>query len=212
MTHTRTALIIGSGIAGPAAAMALQKAGIQATVYEAYENSAEGTGTFLTIASNGIDALRTLGADGPALAAGFPTPRIMLRSGTGKNLGAVRTGLSLPDGTISHTLKRADLYNAIRDEATSRGIVIHHGKRLIEAEQTGDGVRAVFEDGSDATGDVLIGADGVRSVVRRLIDPNAPDVIAQPQNPTKLEIVEAEAESEREEEADGDGEEEFVAR
>ena len=45
-------------------------------------------------------------------------------------------------------------------------------------------------------------------VIVGFIDPNAPDVIAQPQNPTKLEIVEAEAESEREEEADGDGEEE----
>jgi len=174
MTHTRTALVIGGGIAGPAAAMALQKAGIQATVYEAYENTAQGIGAFLTIASNGIDALRTIGADGLALSAGFPTPRIMLRSGTGKNLGTVGTGLSLPDGTTSHTLKRAALYDAIHDEATSRGIVVHHGKRLIDAEQTSDGVRAVFEDGSDATGEVLIGADGVRSVVRRLIDPNAP--------------------------------------
>jgi len=45
-------------------------------------------------------------------------------------------------------------------------------------------------------------------VIVGFIDPNAPDVIAQPQNPTKLEIVEAEAESEREEEADGDGEDE----
>jgi RNA polymerase primary sigma factor len=45
-------------------------------------------------------------------------------------------------------------------------------------------------------------------IIVGFIDPNAPDVIAQPQNPTKLEIVEAEAESEREEEADGDGEDE----
>src|SRR5450759_4642372 len=45
-------------------------------------------------------------------------------------------------------------------------------------------------------------------VIVGFIDPNAPDVIAQPQNPTKLEIVEAETESEREEEADADGEDE----
>ena len=129
---------------------------------------------FLTLASNGIDALLTIGADRPALAAGFPTPGIMLRSTTGKNLGATRTGLSLPDGATSHTLKRADLYRVIHDEAISRGIVVEHGKRLIDVEQTGYGVRAVFEDGSDATGEVLIGADGIHSVVRRLIDPNAP--------------------------------------
>jgi FAD-dependent urate hydroxylase len=74
-----------------------------------------------------------------------------------------RTGLPLPDGTTSHTMKRADLYQAIRDEATTRGIPIEHGKRLVDAEPAGDGVRALFEDGTDATGDVLIGADGVHS-------------------------------------------------
>jgi FAD-dependent urate hydroxylase len=174
VTHTRTALVIGGGIAGPVAAMALQKAGIDATVYEAQPGSAAGMGVFLTVASNGIDALRTIGAAGPALAAGFPTPGITLRSTTGKNLGAARTGLSLPDGTTSHTLKRADFHQAIHDEATSRGIVVEHGKRLVDVEQAGDGVRAVFADGSDATGEVLIGADGVHSVVRRLIDPNPP--------------------------------------
>ncbi|HYT26792.1 MAG TPA: FAD-dependent monooxygenase [Actinomycetota bacterium] len=174
MTHTRTALVIGGGIAGPVAAMALRRAGIQATVYEAHPSGAESVGLFLTLASNGIDALRTIDADRPALAAGFPTPGITLRSTTGKHLGAARTGLSLRDGTTSHTLKRADLYKAVHDEAASRGIVVEHGKRLIDVEQTGDGVRALFADGSEATGEVLIGADGIHSVVRGLIDPNAP--------------------------------------
>ena len=174
MTTTRTAMVIGAGIAGPVAAMALRKAGIQSTVYEAHPTRAEGIGTFLTIASNGIDALRVIGADEPALAAGFPTPTITLRSTTGKNLGGARTGLTLPDGTTSHTLKRADLYQALYQEAARRGIDIQHGKSLAAAEQTSGGVRAVFDDGSDAVADVLIGADGVHSTLRRLIDPAAP--------------------------------------
>jgi FAD-dependent urate hydroxylase len=174
MRTTHTALVIGAGIAGPVAAMALQKAGIQATVYEAYPRAAGDGGTFLTVASNGIDALRTIGADGPVLAPGFPTPAIILRSATGKNLGAARTGLTLADGTTSHTLKRADLHRALYGEAARRGIVVEHGKRLTGAEQAGDGVRAVFEDGSSAAADVLIGADGIHSAVRRLIDANAP--------------------------------------
>jgi 2-polyprenyl-6-methoxyphenol hydroxylase-like FAD-dependent oxidoreductase len=174
MTTTRTALVIGAGIAGPVAAMALRKAGIQPTVYEAHPSSAEGVGTFLTIASNGIDALRVTGADELALAAGFPTPTITLRSTTGKSLGRAHTGLTLPDGTTSHTLNRADLYQALYQEAVRRGIDVQHGKRLAAAEQTSDGVRAVFEDGSDAVGDVLIGTDGIHSTTRRLIDPTAP--------------------------------------
>ena len=174
MTRTRTALIIGGGIAGPATAMALQKAGIDPVIYEAYPAGAYGTGAFLTLAPNGIDALRILGADKPALAAGFPTPAITLRSYTGKRLGQTRTGGSLPDGTASHTIKRADLYRVLLDEAASRGLRIEHGKRLIAAEQVGDRVQAAFADGSTAQGDVLIGCDGVHSTVRSIIDPEAP--------------------------------------
>jgi 2-polyprenyl-6-methoxyphenol hydroxylase-like FAD-dependent oxidoreductase len=174
MTRTRTALIIGGGIAGPAAAMALQKAGIDPVIYEAHPAGADGIGAFLTLASNGIDALRTLGADQPALAAGFPTPAITLRSGTGKRLGQTRTGGSLTDGTTSYTIKRADLYQVLHQQASSRGVRVEHGKRLIAAEQAGDGVRAVFADGTEAAGDVLIGCDGVHSTVRPIIDPAAP--------------------------------------
>jgi FAD-dependent urate hydroxylase len=83
--------------------MALQRAAIQATVYEAHPRGAEGIGIFLTLASNGIDALRTIDADRPA-----SRPQgILLRSTTGKDLGVARTGLSLADGTTSHTMKRA---------------------------------------------------------------------------------------------------------
>src|SRR5947209_16468130 len=174
MTHTRTALVIGGGIAGPAAAMALQKAGIASVVYEAHPTSAEGIGAFLTLATNGVDALRTLGAETPAIAARFPTTAIVLWSGTGKCLGAAEVSMTLDDGTTGQTLKRADLYNAIYDQAAGRGIRIEHGKRLVAAENVDGGVRARFADGSDATGDILIGCDGIHSTVRRMIDPHAP--------------------------------------
>ncbi|MFF3213054.1 FAD-dependent oxidoreductase [Streptomyces sp. NPDC002886] len=167
------ALIIGGGIAGPTTAMALQKAGIDSVVYESHPGGADGVGVFLTLGSNGIDALRAIGADAPAVAVGFPTPAIDMVSTTGKALGRVRT--SRPDGDItSRTLKRADLYRAIRDEAQRRGIRIEHGKRLIDAQDTGDGVRAVFADGGEEYGDLLIGCDGLYSTVRGLIDPAAP--------------------------------------
>ncbi|MDQ3733408.1 MAG: FAD-dependent monooxygenase [Actinomycetota bacterium] len=174
MTHTRTALIIGGGIAGPAAAMALHKAGIDSVVYEAHPSDADGGGVFLTLAPNGIDALRVLDADAPALAAGFPTPEITLRNSTGRRLGESRTGPPLPDGTQSHTIKRADLYRALHQVASGREIRVEYGKRLVAAEQTGDQVRVVFADGSAAVGDVLIGCDGVHSTVRQIIDPAAP--------------------------------------
>lgn len=170
----RNALIIGAGVAGPAAALAMQKAGIDPIVYEADPEYADGVGLFLTVASNGVDALRALGADQAVLAAGFPTPGITLRSSTGKSLGVSKTGQRLPDGTLSQTISRTDLYRALYRQAADRGIRIEHGKRLVAAEDLGHAVRAVFADGSEATADVLIGCDGVHSTVRRMIDPAAP--------------------------------------
>ena len=174
MTSVRNAVIIGAGIGGPAAAMALQKAGIEATVYEAQPAVSDGIGAFLTVASNGVDALRTLNADRAVLDTGFPTPSISLRSASGKLLGETRTGWSAGDQTASYTIKRSDLYRALYAEAARRGIRIEHSKRLTAAHQTPGSVQASFADGSQASGDILIGADGVRSAVRGLIDAGAP--------------------------------------
>ena len=175
MTNPRTALIIGAGVAGPVTAMALQRAGIDAVVYEAYTESAEEVGSYLTVATNGLDALRAIDADKRVLDAGFPTPTNMLWSGTGRRLGAVSNGGRLADGTTSHTIKRARLYRALHQEAAGRGIPVEFGKRLVHAEPTPDGgVVARFHDGTQAAGDLLVGADGVHSATRRLIDPAAP--------------------------------------
>ena len=65
MTPPRTALVAGGGIAGAAAALALQKAGIEPMIVEARTGPADGEGAFLTLGSNGFEALRQLDADGP---------------------------------------------------------------------------------------------------------------------------------------------------
>jgi FAD-dependent urate hydroxylase len=169
----RTALVIGAGIAGPVAAIALQRAGITPTVYEAREGTAHDVGAFLTLQVNGIDALRTLGIGDVVTGLGFPTPSMRFRSGTGKLLGEVSTGDPLPDGTVGVTLRRSDLYRALRDKARRQGIRIEHGRRLANARPVPGGVRAEFTDGTTATADILVGADGIRSRVRQVIDPDA---------------------------------------
>lgn len=174
-TKRSKALIIGGGVAGPVAAMALQRAGIEATVYEAYPQSMTEVGSYLSVATNGLNALSALDLHRPVLAAGFPTSHIVLLSGSGKRLGKVPIGGRLPDGSVSITVKRAHLHRALHEQATGRGIRFEFGKRLVAAETTAHGgVSARFEDGTQASGDLLIGCDGVHSVTRRLIDPKAP--------------------------------------
>ncbi|SEH01247.1 2-polyprenyl-6-methoxyphenol hydroxylase [Nonomuraea solani] len=166
-------MVIGGGIAGTLSAIALRKAGHDAVIYEAYDKTADQAGAFLTLAVNALDALRTLGVDIGDL--GFDTPEITITSGSGRLLGRLPHGSSLPDGTTSRTVKRADLYRTLREHALRRGLRIEYGKRLVDASGTGDGVRASFADGTTAEGDLLIGADGLRSRTRHLIDPDAPE-------------------------------------
>jgi FAD-dependent urate hydroxylase len=174
-TTNLTALVIGGGIAGPVAAMALQRAGLQAAIYEAYKRPTADAGSYLTVATNGIDALRAIDASKPVLKAAFPTASNVLMSATGKRLGTVSNGGRLADGTVAHTIKRASLSRILREEAASRGVRIEHGKRMMAAERTTDGrVVAGFDDGTDASADVLIGCDGIHSVTRRIIDLSAP--------------------------------------
>ena len=178
MTNARgsekTALIIGCGIGGPVAAMALQKVGIDATVFEAYDGSAEFVGSFLNTASNGLDALKAIDAHTAVLACGFPTPRMVMWSGTGRRLGEVANGLELPDGTVSITVERGHLHGALRREALRRGIRIETGRRLVSAEPSPGGVLARFADGTEAHANLLVGSDGIHSRIRQLVDPNAP--------------------------------------
>ena len=97
-----------------------------------------------------------------------------MRNGAGKVLGDLPLGAPLADGTTALTMKRSRLALRLLLEAESRGIAVEHGKRLIDATRVGDQVQATFADGETKVADVLIGADGVHSVVRRLIDPTAP--------------------------------------
>jgi FAD-dependent urate hydroxylase len=166
------ALIIGGGMAGPVTAIALRKAGIDATVYEAYDRGADGVGAFLSLAVNGMAALRELDLHDLVRGKGFDTPT-MVAEMDGRQLVEFSFGAPLPDGTHNQTITRADLYGVLRDEAVRRGVPIEYGKRLVSAESTSDGVVATFADGT-ATGDLLIGADGLRSVARTIIDPSAP--------------------------------------
>src|ERR1700759_1245564 len=103
------ALIIGGGIAGSVTAVALRKAGIDSTVYEAYDRSSDGVGAYLSFGVNGMDALRTLGLGETAEQLGFETPTMAFYTGAGRKLFQFDHG-KLADGTISRTMKRASLY------------------------------------------------------------------------------------------------------
>jgi 2-polyprenyl-6-methoxyphenol hydroxylase-like FAD-dependent oxidoreductase len=171
MSAVRSALVIGGGIAGPVTALALARAGIEATVHESHRNAADGVGAWLTLAPNGLDALRAVGADEAVAAIGQPVPGVVMADGAGHELATFDGFPGLP---ASLAMARADLFRALADHATANGITIEYGRRLVGVDDEGDRVVATFADGGTASADILVGADGIRSTVRGLIDPGAP--------------------------------------
>ena len=130
------ALIIGGGIAGPVAAMALQKAGVDSSIYEGYDGPADQTGFFLNTASNGLDALKAIDVDLAARADGFAIPRLVFWNGKGKELGEVANGVRLADGTVSVCVKRGELQRVLREEVIAPGISFEYGKRLFSNDES----------------------------------------------------------------------------
>ncbi|MET8906811.1 FAD-dependent monooxygenase [Micromonospora sp. NPDC004551] len=171
MGTVRTATVIGGGIGGTVTAMALARAGIEATVHEAYPGGADGVGAMLSLAPNGLAALRIVGAEEAVRAAGHAVPGVVMADGAGNRLAEFHGFPGLP---ATHAMARADLHGALTAQALAQGVKIEYGRRLVGAEEGRDGVTALFADGGTAHADVLIGADGIRSTVRTLIDSAAP--------------------------------------
>jgi salicylate hydroxylase len=159
-------VIAGGGVAGAASATALARAGAEVTVYEAHEDPAGPVGSFLSLAVNGLRGLAALGCLPQVQAAGFAVARQRMWAGDGKLLGDVARGRRPGDPLHSVTLMRADLVAVLRDAAARAGAAIVTGRPLTAAD-----LGAARDEGAD----VVVGADGIWSAARRVVDPAAPE-------------------------------------
>jgi 2-polyprenyl-6-methoxyphenol hydroxylase-like FAD-dependent oxidoreductase len=169
----RKAIIVGCGVGGPIAALALQRSGIESTIYESHEHAPEGLGQCFNLTANGLDVLHTLGLDATHLADAVQVPRLVLWNDQGQRMGELPNGLKLRDGTVSVIVERRLLQRVLRAEAERAGVEVETGRRLANYYTDGRAIVAQFEDGGEATADVLIGADGLRSKTRQLMNPRA---------------------------------------
>jgi 2-polyprenyl-6-methoxyphenol hydroxylase-like FAD-dependent oxidoreductase len=171
----KSILIVGSGFAGTALALFLKRAGFNPAIFEARNAAEVDTGSFLYLAPNGMNVLKTLDLERTLETDGFPTTGIAFYNSKGRRIGELdNRGDQARYGARGHVLKREHVFRVLRDEALRQGIPIHYEHRLEGLMQDERGVIAHFQDGTTAQGDALIGADGINSRTRQIIMPDAP--------------------------------------
>ena len=162
-----TALIIGGGIGGLAAAVALRRAGVAVRVFEQAPALRE-AGAGLSLWSNATVHLHAWGLAGPLRSIGADIDRGEIRSSSGRLLAAFRFGLLAQEaGAPIVGVHRADLLNVLAAAVEPASIRLN--SRLVDLEQDQRGVTATFADGYVERGDLLIGADGIHSRAREIL-------------------------------------------
>lgn len=166
-----TAIVIGGGVAGPAVAQLLTRGGWDATVFEARPAPDPSEGLFLNLAVNGRRVLDHLDLTDRLCGDAHHAPRTVMWSASGKQLGVVPNGPAGRPDDGGLIVRRAWLHDVIRTGARSAGVEFRDGHRAVGIEDRSDSVAVTFDNGSVAEGDIVIGADGITSTVRRHITP-----------------------------------------
>jgi FAD-dependent urate hydroxylase len=158
-------LVVGAGVSGISVARGLLRDGHDVTVFDQRPNVTAGGGA-VTIWSNGATVLDQLGVDMDGAGQLLSAVRVMTSSGrplATMDLDAMVNRLGAP---IRMVPRRILLERLLKGFPADR---IRCNSRATRVVDNGNGVRVDFEDGSSADGDVLIGADGLHSVVRDVV-------------------------------------------
>jgi salicylate hydroxylase len=162
-------IVIGGGIGGTAAAHALLRAGFDVRVFEQVEAKTE-VGAGIQLSPNATRLLQRYGLGEALKLRGVRPHAIEVRrwqDGATLSLEPLGDTIEQTYGAPYYHVHRADLLSVLSN-ALPAG-VLQSGRRCTGASQTEGGVRVQFEDGSQVEGDVLVGADGIHSTVRRIL-------------------------------------------
>ena len=165
-------ILVGAGLGGLTAALALQRAGFRVSVFEQAAELGE-VGAGVTITPNGAHVLNhLLGEAVMSRVARTPAAGAIKHYKTGAILVETNRGDRMKEqyGAAYCQAHRADLHGALADAVRNRDPdCIHTGCSFGTLAETANDITATFRNGRSATGDVLIGCDGIRSAVRRAL-------------------------------------------
>ena len=169
MSRSLRIAIVGGGIGGLTAALALRTRGLDVAVFEQAEVLRE-IGAGVSIHPNAARLLKRVGLDDQLRKIGSPIGGITLRTSQGEAI-TTPAGPATPafsrDGGQGYNVHRADFLNLLFAALPKGTVALGH--RCIQLKEDSDRVHLSFANGASAEADVVIGADGIRSVVQREI-------------------------------------------
>jgi 2-polyprenyl-6-methoxyphenol hydroxylase-like FAD-dependent oxidoreductase len=162
---TPSAIIIGAGIGGLSAAIALSRAGWRVSVYEQAEALVP-MGAALSLWPNAIDALDALGLHDALRGIGEPVDQVAVAGPDGAPISSFRVSQCLP-GRTGLMVTRSDLQAILL--AGLGDVPLHLEHRLSDWQADAQGVSVQFENGVAARADLLVAADGIWSAVAKAV-------------------------------------------
>ena len=161
-------IVIGAGIGGASAGIALIRLGHEVVIYDRMREN-HPVGAALSLWSNGVKVLNWLGLADEVAALGGRMDTMAYRDGlSGETLCEFSLApVTSATGQRPYPVARADLQQLLM---TTFGLErIHLGKEVVAISESGDQVTVTFADGCTDSGDLLIGADGARSLTREYV-------------------------------------------
>jgi 2-polyprenyl-6-methoxyphenol hydroxylase-like FAD-dependent oxidoreductase len=170
-------LIVGAGIGGLTLATALGRRGIFADVVEKNPQSAV-LGVGIIQPANALRALQSIGLADDCLKAGFPTDNWRYFEADGEPLTSFQSlRLAGPELPAYSQLPRAELHRILTKHAVEADAKIRMGVTVTSFLEVNDGIDVTCSDGTASGYDLLVGADGIRSQIRRTLFPEFADPV-----------------------------------
>ena len=172
MTGARSALIVGAGIGGLATGLALKRAGWNVRIFERAANPRE-LGFAVLLAPNAIAALEELGVAGPIVAAGATPTSAEVRRPDGRVLRRIDVADSrLAIGGVPVIALRPVLHGTLLEAIGREALTL--SAEVTGLSAAGSHPSITLASGDTVKGDLVIGADGVHSAIRRAVHPKEP--------------------------------------
>lgn len=161
MSDVKRVLVVGAGIGGAMTAYTLARAGIKTHCVEiAPKSSAAGTG--ICLLQNTMRAMRQVGLDEHCLEFGQQIDHFRQFDAAGKQISENPTAPGIG-------IKRPDLAHVIEGAAVAAGATIDYNTSVTALDDVGDCVRVSFSNGTVGEYDIVVGADGGYSKIRRMV-------------------------------------------